>query len=244
MSKFDLKDRMKAYEEVSKTKLTRRTPVIIRLDGRAFHTFTRGLNKPYDEILNTVMDKTMLNLIKEVQNVQFGYTQSDEISLLMLDTNTLTTDAWFDNEVQKICSICASICTMEFYKNLQHELANRGMLGNEVWKRKLESGATFDCRCFNIPFEEIHNYFLFRHKDCVRNSIEALAQSLFPQKELMGLNRTDLIDKMREEKDVDWVKQPDRCKYGSMTFRIPETICTAAVPEIFDTQTRILEQHE
>ena len=116
-TKDALGDRMKEfYENRSKTYLTRRTPVIIRLDGKAFHSFTKGFKRPYDEIFHEAMNETLRYLCKNIQGCKIGYTQSDEISILLTDYATLETDAWFDYEVQKICSISASMATMAFNK--------------------------------------------------------------------------------------------------------------------------------
>ena len=109
--------RMKTfYEEIPKTKLMRRTPVAIRIDGRAFHTFTRGFKRPFDSILQKSMHETMLYLCKNIQGCVFGYTQSDEITLILVDYKTFESGAWFDYEVQKLCSISASMATMAFNK--------------------------------------------------------------------------------------------------------------------------------
>lgn len=113
----ELGKRMKTnYEEIPKIKLIRRTPVIIRIDGKAFHTLTRGFRKPFDEILIKTMQETTKYLCENIQGCVFGYTQSDEISLVLIDYQRLTTSAWFDYEVQKICSIAASMATMAFNK--------------------------------------------------------------------------------------------------------------------------------
>ena len=120
MKKDGLGDRMKSnYENRSKTSLLRRTPVIIRLDGKAFHTFTRGLQKPYDTILMKAIQETMLYLCENIQGCKIGYTQSDEITLLITDYDTLTTDAWFDYEVQKLCSVSASMATLALINSLK-----------------------------------------------------------------------------------------------------------------------------
>lgn len=104
--KDELGDRMKSYyENRSKTFLARRTPVIIRLDGKAFHTFTRGFNKPFDEAMCNAMQETMKYLCENIQGCVLGYTQSDEITLVLIDYQKLTTDAWFDYNVQKMCSV-------------------------------------------------------------------------------------------------------------------------------------------
>ena len=110
------------YENVSKTFLTRRMPVVIRIDGKAFHTFTRGLKKPFDEILHKSMEKTMEYLCKNIQGCVFGYTQSDEISLLLVDYKNLNTDAWFNYSVQKCVSIASSMATMSFNKAFAEEV--------------------------------------------------------------------------------------------------------------------------
>ena len=99
----ELGTRMKEfYESVPKTKLMRRTPVAIRIDGKAFHTFTRGFNKPFDDVLISAMQDTMKYLCKNIQGCVLGYTQSDEITLILVDYKRLNSSAWFDYEVQKM----------------------------------------------------------------------------------------------------------------------------------------------
>ena len=109
-----LGDRMKRYEYANRDYLTRRIPAIIRVDGKAFHTFTRGMKKPFDEVLATTMHETMRYLCKNIQGCVFGYTQSDEITLVLTDYATISTDAWFGYNVQKMCSIAASMATLAF----------------------------------------------------------------------------------------------------------------------------------
>ena len=102
----DLGNRMKTfYEQIPKTKLMRRTPVIIRIDGKAFHTFTRGFKRPFDEILIKTMQETTKYLCENIQGCVLGYTQSDEITLVLVDYQRFESCAWFDYEIQKICSI-------------------------------------------------------------------------------------------------------------------------------------------
>ena len=120
----ELGKRMKEYyENIPKIKLMRRTPVIIRIDGKAFHTFTRGFKRPFDEILIKSMQETTKYLCEKIQGCVLGYTQSDEISLLLIDYKNLNSSAWFDYEVQKMCSISASMATMAFNKSFAHEIA-------------------------------------------------------------------------------------------------------------------------
>ena len=172
--------RMKTYyEQIPQTKLMRRTPVAIRIDGKAFHTFTRGFQKPFDKVLGDSMVQTMEYLCTHIQGCIFGYTQSDEITLILIDYKKITSSAWFDYEVQKMCSIAASMATMAFNKFFAEEV--------EVWKEEhfpidylgyvtgtismadielietyekaLDRGAMFDARCFNIPKEEVNPSF-------------------------------------------------------------------------------------
>ena len=119
----ELGSRMKNYyESIPKTRLMRRTPVAIRIDGKAFHTFTRGFQKPFDEVLGNAMARTMEHLCRNIQGCIFGYTQSDEITLILIDYQTLETSAWFDYEVQKICSIAASMATLAFNRYYADEV--------------------------------------------------------------------------------------------------------------------------
>ena len=167
--------RMKTfYEQVPKTRLVRRMPVAIRIDGKAFHTFTRGFQKPFDEVLGNAMVRTMEYLAKNIQGCVFAYQQSDEITLLLIDYQTLETDAWFDYEVQKMCSISASMATMAFnrffcqearnFKDNHCEVSECGIgLYSDGWDNEenkalyykyidaYDKGAMFDARCFNIP---------------------------------------------------------------------------------------------
>lgn len=134
-----LGDRMKGYESVSKTSLVKRMPVAVRIDGRAFHTFTRGFNKPYDAVLSNSMRRTMQCLCKNVQGCVLGYTQSDEITLVLVDYQTVNTNAFFDNEVQKICSITASMATAAFSKFFVEE-AQRFMYNTNMARAMLLHG--------------------------------------------------------------------------------------------------------
>lgn len=201
---MSLGDRMKEYEGASKNYLTRRTPVIVRIDGRAFHTYTKGFNKPYDDGISSAMFKTALCLVTNVQNCKLAYTQSDEISLLLVDYDEIDTEAWFKNSVQKIVSVSASLATAVF---------NSPQLRDDIL-------ATFDSRAFNIPVNDVNNYFVFRQRDCIRNSIEALAHSLFKQKQLSGICCNNLKEKILKDKNIDWdFDVADKYKYGTCIYR-------------------------
>lgn len=224
MKKDNLGDRMKEnYENRAKTKLLRRTPVIIRLDGKAFHTFTRGFDKPFDDILIEAMQQTMLTLCKEIQGCVLGYTQSDEITLVLTDYKKLETSAWFDYDVQKICSVSASIATLAFNRSFakQYELYAPSHFTNinNAHINSIYKGALFDSRCFNIPKEEVTNCILWRQKDATRNSINAVAQANFSHKELQGLNVNQVQDKLFKERNINWNDFPTYLKRGSCCIK-------------------------
>ena len=216
-----LGDRMKEnYENRAKTYLVRRTPVIIRLDGKAFHTFTKGLKKPYDEIFHNTMNQTMKYLCENIQGCKLGYTQSDEITLLLTDYDTLDTDAWFDNNVQKICSVSASMATMAFnavfselYHNTMFKSDNPEDPYFDVLFKKLNM-AMFDSRCFNIPKEEVTNCFIWRQQDATRNAIQMLGQCNFSHKELQGKSCNDIQDMLMLQKGINFNDMPTEFKRG------------------------------
>lgn len=213
-------ERMKSnYESRSKTFLTRRTPVIIRLDGKAFHTYTRNLQKPFDEGLIEDMQQTTLFLCKQIQGAKCGYVQSDEISILVTDYDELATSAWFDYNVQKVCSISASLATGEFNKLRAYRwLYETGASYSSDMKIKRQILAFFDSRCFNIPKEEVSNYFLARQKDAVRNSIQMLSQSLYSHKQLEFKNQIDLQE-MCFQKGQNWNDLNFSKKRGSFIYK-------------------------
>ena len=120
MDTSDLGKRMKGYEKVAQSYLYKRTPVIIRLDGKAAHTFTRGFDKPFDMRFINAMQYTMFNLCEQIEGAVFGYTQSDEITLVLVDYKTLETQSWFNYRTDKICSVAASIATLSFDRYFRH----------------------------------------------------------------------------------------------------------------------------
>lgn len=228
----DLGIRMKTYyEQVSKTTLLRRTPVAIRIDGKAFHTFTRGFEKPFDTLLVNVMQQTTKKLCENIQNCVFGYTQSDEITLILVDYKDINTAAWFNYEVQKLCSISASMATLYFNKffkqsveqfdmnsiTQEKEVDNYKLLSN--YKRALNTGAMFDSRCFNIPKEEVCNLIYWRQLDATRNSIQMVGQANFSHKELQGLTCNKIQDKLITETDINWNNYPTYLKRGTSCLK-------------------------
>lgn len=227
-----LGDRMKgAYENKYRLYLPERIPVIIRLDGKAFHTFCRGLKKPFDDLFISVMQDTMLDLCKNISGCKLGYVQSDEISLLLVQTKE-ESQPWFDNNIQKIVSVSASMATLYFNKNFQDKcfefmdkiLEKAGDFTKEESDYleilgKKEFLAMFDSRVFVLPKEEVNNYFIWRQQDATRNSILSLAQSLYSDKEIHGIKCDDLQDKMFTERNVNWNDLSTIKKRGTCAIR-------------------------
>ena len=230
----DLGTRMKEfYEQVPKTRLVRRMPVAIRIDGKAFHTFTRGFRKPFDHILIKTMQETTKYLCENIQGCVLGYTQSDEITLILVDYQKLTSSAWFDYEVQKLSSISASMATMAFNKYFAENVANEILeyktsmvpqcveIQQEIKKyhdtlrAAVNKGAMFDARCFNIPKEEVTNLIYWRQLDATRNSIQMVGQANFSHKELQNKTCNMIQDMLHEQKGINWNDYPTVCKRGS-----------------------------
>ena len=202
-----LEDRMKDnYEHRYRFKLTRRTPVIMRLDGKAFHTVTKNCMKPFDSWLNKCMRKTAHAVMEEIQGAKCFYTQSDEISLLITDFDKFTTDAWFDYNIQKMCSIAAGLASAIFTINFYDPEEDEGEY------------ALFDCRVFNIPKEEVANYFIQRQQDWMRNSVQMMAQANFSHKELYKKS-VKMMKEMLLQIDKDWDKIHTMWKHGSFCTR-------------------------
>ena len=224
--KDSLGDRMKTYEKAGRTYLTRRTPVIVRIDGRAFHNFTRGFHRPFDDVLINAMQLTMLDLCYNIQNCVLGYTQSDEISLVLCDYKKRDTSAWFDNQVQKICSTSAALATIFFNRHFEatiKQFDSSGCLSKEdreIYENALKKNPTFDSRCFNLPKEEVCNYFIWRQQDATRNSIQMAAQSMFSHKELQGLSCNEQQNLMLTERDFNWNTLPFEKRRGSCAIKV------------------------
>jgi len=195
-----LGNRIKSYENISRTYLVKKIPVIIRLDGKAFHTLTRGLDKPFDELFINSMHNTAIKLCENVQNCKLAYVQSDEISLLLLDNEAPQTQQWFGGNIQKMVSISAAITSVSFTK----------FFGKE---------GIFDSRVFNIPKEEVCNYFIWRQLDAVRNSIQGLGQKYFSHKSLHGLSCNQIQEKLFQEEKINWSDESTINKRGACAIR-------------------------
>lgn len=205
--KFDnLGQRMKQYECVSKNILPRRLPVLIRIDGCHFHSYTKGCNKPFDDHLAQAFWETSKFLASKIMGCQLIYHQSDEISILLMNNQKLTTESWFDNNLQKIVSVSASLATAKF---------NEYMKGND----SNQELAFFDSRAWILPYDEVANYFIWRQNDATKNSKSMLAQSQFAHNELQGLSGSQLQDKLMAERNINWNDLPTWQKRGACIIR-------------------------
>jgi tRNA(His) 5'-end guanylyltransferase len=235
MDKTTLGDRMKNnYENISRYYLTRKMPIITRIDGKSFHTFTKGFKKPFDDILVKTMQGTMEYLCENIQGCVLGYTQSDEISLVLVDYAELTTDAWFGNNLQKMCSVSASMATLAFNKAFTRNISKQSKrLYTERLEEKdasyietLESamnkGAMFDSRVFTIPKEEVCNYMLWRQQDATRNSILSVGQANFSYKDLHGKSCNNIQDMLMTQKGINWNDYATTLKRGSCCIKVDD----------------------
>jgi tRNA(His) 5'-end guanylyltransferase len=203
--KDQLGDRIKAnYENRARTSLMRRCYTIIRLDGKAFHTYCRGLEKPFDDGLMEDMDLTAAYLCKHIMGAKFAFIQSDEISILMTDFETKGASSWFDSDVQKVCSVSASMATRAFNE------ARLCRLGPENMK-----WAEFDSRVFQIADrKEVENVFIWRQQDTTRNSISMVAQSMYSHKELHGKSSDRKQEMIFQKSGINWNNYAPRYKRG------------------------------
>lgn len=210
MKKDSLGNRMKSnYEDITRFYLPKRTHTIIRVDGKAFHTITKNMKRPFDLYFMCAMAKTALNMCQQIQGVIFAYVQSDEISLLLTDYNKITTQTWFGGNLQKMCSVSAGIATYYFNKHI-----TTLMRPSEIENSK--SPIVFDSRVFTIPDPvEVENYFIWRQQDATRNSLQSVTQSHYSHKELHGKDASQLHDMIHDKED-NWSNYSIPCKRGTM----------------------------
>jgi tRNA(His) 5'-end guanylyltransferase len=197
MDKTSLGDRMKDYEACSQSTLLRRTPVIIRVDGKAFHTFTKQFDTskdPFNDIMHNAMTRTAQAMMQFMQNAQIAYTQSDEISILLRDWDKHETQQWFGGKLQKVVSVSAAMATGYFNFFL------------EDYQDAHYVGAVplFDSRAFQLPKEEVANYFIWRQQDATRNSVQMLGRHYFSHKEMNGKNVSEIQDMLMTQHNVNW----------------------------------------
>ena len=237
MDTSDLAKRMKDYEKRNRYYLQPRMPVILRLDMRAGHSFTKGFERPFDEVFIKSMQETAKYLCENIQNCKLSYQQSDEITLLLVDYDKLNTDCFFDYRVDKLCSIAASMATMAFNRAFVKNVEAESHVFTDEWlddenfnpnyknkelrslwlahKKAIDKGAMFDARCFNVPKEEVTNLCYWRQDDASRNSIQMVGQANFSHKELHKKSRNDIQDMLMTQKGINWNDLPTYQKRGS-----------------------------
>ena len=215
MDNTSLGNRMKGYESSPKIFLTRRMPVIIRLDGKAFHSFTKTLDKPYDVDFKTLMMETAKYLVENIMGCKLAYVQSDEISLLLVDYNRIESEAWYSNNLQKMVSVSSSMATAIFNKLLN----DSEVFPKEKLEKIRQSFALFDSRAFCLPREEVNNYFLWRQNDATRNSVQGLGQANFSHKTMQGKNNNQVQEMLITEKGINWNDIEPYFKRGGCVYR-------------------------
>ncbi len=176
-----LGDRMKGYEKTFSNKAMRRTPLVIRVDGKAFHTLTKGCDKPFDSRIMNSMIESALEVAKNMQGFKVGYVQSDEATFILTDYDTVDTDAWFGYKMQKIVSISAAMMSVAFNKFYD-----------------TDKSPVFDSRAFSIPVDDVINALLWRAKDWERNSLQMYCQANFSHKQLHGKNKAAMHDMLHD----------------------------------------------
>lgn len=226
MSRNDnMGDRMKAYENCYRFYLPRRQAVCVRLDGKAFHNFTKGFEKPYDCLFMYCMWETARELCKNIGGCVLGYTQSDEISLILVDYENINTEPWFDNNLQKIASVSASMATLFFNNIFTKEVLEESKDNfDEICKTHVRTSdklALFDSRAFILPREEVVNYIYWRQTDCIRNSVQTAGRTYFSHKQLQGKSCDEIKQMLEQEKNIKWDNYSTYFKHGVMLYKVP-----------------------
>lgn len=214
-----LGDRMKEYENCYRFYIPKKSFVVIRLDGVAFHTYTKDLDRPFDKGLMGDMDATTKFLCEKISGCKLGYVQSDEISLILSDKDSIETQPWFGNNLQKLCSVSAAMCTAKFNQLRTYRMMRQceGVDNSELAFAMMFSTAKlayFDARVFILPTEtEVYNYLQWRSNDASRNSVSSVAQSLYSHKELHGKKSAEMQE-MIFQKGINWNDYSYREKRG------------------------------
>ena len=210
-------DRLKNnYENRSKTFLIRRSYHFIRLDGKAFHTYTRKCKRPFDLELMEDMDLTAKYLLERIQGAKCAFVQSDEITILFTDNDGINTELFFDGNIQKIVSTTASMAGAKFNQRRMMRLGS--VLTDE------DMLAAFDSRVFSVPdFGEVPNIILWRQLDAIKNSVQMVAQANFSHKECQNKN-TDQLKQMLLDKGVNWADCPVGFQRGRFIVKEEYTV--------------------
>lgn len=233
METSDLSKRMKSYEDVNKTYMIPNLPLLIRVDGNAFHTFAKKFEKPYDHILNLTMRNTMFEMCKVIPGCVFGYTQSDEITFVLVDYNNINAEPWFGGVKRKIESITAAMATKYFNKQFFDSVNQFLNFYDRIPEQKNRymkycnkiGEAMFDSRAFNLPIHEVTNNLIWRQLDAIRNSVQMYGHAYFSQKELQNKNCSQIKEMLLSEKNINWDELPTPQKRG---------ICCIKEPKIFN----------
>lgn len=207
MTPDSLGDRMKHYENLPRASLMPKVPVLIRVDGKAFHTLTRKCAKPFDQGFSECMAEAAIALCKGIQGAQLAFSFSDEISILVTDFASRETRGWFNYVLPKMISVAAATATAAFYKAYRLEF------------RDDASAPVFDARAWNLPAHEVCNYFIWRQQDAIRNSINALAQSYYSPSLLHGLSTERQLTLLYDVQKVRWEDRAHHKKYGFCVVR-------------------------
>lgn len=205
MDTTSLGDRIKEYEASTDQKIMSRLPVVVRLDGRSFSKFCKGMKKPFDEDMSQAMINTAKYLVRETQ-AKIAYTQSDEITLILHDENMKKHNLMFNGRVQKVCSIFSSLASTYFLTEVMRR-----------WPEKIKNGRfpTFDCRAFAVPSKsEAYNALLWREHDATKNSVSMFAQAYFKHAELHKKS-TKEKKQMLLDIGVNWDEAPTSHKRGT-----------------------------
>lgn len=183
---MSLEDRMKRYEAATHFVATPRMPLMIRVDGRAFHTFTRGMDRPFDQRMMDAMDYAAMRVASDMQGFKVAYIQSDEVTFGITDYDRIESQGWFDYDLSKVISLSAAMMSVNFAR----------YLGTDC-------DPVFDARAFPVPASDVSNAFLWRAKDWERNSLQMYARSFFSHKQLHGKKR-DQIHEMLHGIGKNW----------------------------------------
>jgi len=220
---------MKLYEAAYSTTLPPKSPIIVRCDGRAFHTYTRRANKPWDDEVQNAMQCALFTLCRDVSGARFGYQQSDEITLILCDWADFNSEHYFGGKTQKLTSVISSQVTNAFNKSINPD----------IW-----GFAEFDCRVFSVPHHEIKNVFIWRQQDATRNSVQCLGQKYFSHHELHQKSIKQIKLMLSECHDIVWDQCPTKFKHGISCYKprelaVPESRGTSGSPWLLDVETPI-----
>jgi len=227
MPGMPLGDRMKAREASAGNLLPPRMPAVLRVDGRAFHTFTRGFDSPFDGIIEACMDRVATALCEEIGTARLAYGQSDEVSVLLVDYANLGTEQWFGGRRSKMESTAASIATAAFNEALHEAWLSSLNPDRSRFLRSKLFRAHFDARVFPVPTDDAINYFFWRQRDAVRNSVLTAGQASLPRRQMHGM-KCDDVKVALAELGRPWEELPVRRQRGFAVARAPSSRTTSA----------------